>query len=534
MKTWQSVVLLVLVCFPLILFAVLGAVALWQTGGFLWSWPALPLCWAIAYFLGKRWRTGWIGLSDDDVKAQPYWTPRDEQALKIVKQHRQEVESISSQQFVDPQFYLQSAQDLALKIARHYHPQAKDPLSSLTLPEVLAAAHLALEGTETWVRRTIPAGHLLTIGQWRTLAHAPRWYRAIRNSAWGVSIVLNPASVGRLLSSRMVSEPLSRKIQDSLMLAVYQRYLQEVGFYLIEMNSGRLRLGADHYRRAVQSHWNEQGQQRREGEATRFNSATSNDKSPAADVGVRIALVGQVKAGKSSLVNALLGEQQATVDVLPQTSAVQRYRLELADSNSRLDLLDTPGYGDSDHYSRSSREFREVIAGSDLILLVVKATSPARKQDVQFLQQLNEYYGEHAQLKPVPVVAVLTHIDRLTPVKEWEPPYNWQSPVHLKEQNIREALDHVAEEFAPQIEGVIPVCCAADGREPFGVDEWLLPAITASLGEAQACSFLRNLHQETDQLEVSEIARQLYRVGKFLLKSLTVTQLGAERSNDGE
>ena len=55
-------------------------------------------------------------------------------------------------------------------------------------------------------------------------------------------------------------------------------------------------------------------------------SATDRDV-----VTVTIAVIGQVKAGKSSLVNCLLGEQRAAVDVLPLTQTVQRYDLRLED-----------------------------------------------------------------------------------------------------------------------------------------------------------------------------------------------------------
>jgi GTPase SAR1 family protein len=59
---------------------------------------------------------------------------------------------------------------------------------------------------------------------------------------------------------------------------------------------------------------------------------------------VTVALVGQVKAGKSSLVNALLGEQRARTDVLPATGGVERYQLQPPDIPTRLVLLDTVGY----------------------------------------------------------------------------------------------------------------------------------------------------------------------------------------------
>ena len=45
---------------------------------------------------------------------------------------------------------------------------------------------------------------------------------------------------------------------------------------------------------------------------------------------VTVAVVGPVKAGKSSLINAVLGDQKAAVDVVPLTASSTRYDLNQA------------------------------------------------------------------------------------------------------------------------------------------------------------------------------------------------------------
>ena len=40
-------------------------------------------------------------------------------------------------------FYVQTGQDMALELARFYHPGAADPLGERTVPEVLAVIELA-------------------------------------------------------------------------------------------------------------------------------------------------------------------------------------------------------------------------------------------------------------------------------------------------------------------------------------------------------------------------------------------------------
>ena len=46
-----------------------------------------------------------------------------------------------------------------------------------------------------------------------------------------------------------------------------------------------------------------------------------------------------------------------------------------------------------------------------------------------------------------PVLAVMTHIDLLSPALEWAPPYNWQEPERPKERQIQEALTAVREQL---------------------------------------------------------------------------------------
>ena len=56
-----------------------------------------------------------------------------------------------------------------------------------------------------------------------------------------------------------------------------------------------------------------------------------------------VTVCGQVKQGKSSLINSLLGEQRARTDVLPATNEITRYELQPEGIPTRLVLLDTVG-----------------------------------------------------------------------------------------------------------------------------------------------------------------------------------------------
>ena len=104
---------------------------------------------------------------------------------------------------------------------------------------------------------------------------------------------------------------------------------------------------------------------------------------------LQVLVVGQVKSGKSSLINALLGEMRAPVDTLPATEDVDLYECRPA-GLPRMILRDTPGYGAvadaGDPFSRLRGEIEEC----DLLLMVCTARSAARKADRELLHKIHE------------------------------------------------------------------------------------------------------------------------------------------------
>jgi hypothetical protein len=440
-----------------------------------------------------------------------HWTARDKAAWQLVEQHQQSVGTLAPDKLTDTACYLQTARDLALKLAQHYHPGVQDPVSSLTVTEILAATQLAIEDSARWVEQFVPGSHLLTVSQWRKLAQAPSWWRAASNAAWAMRIVLQPAALGRFVTTRMATASTMGQLREHALAWFHLAFLRYVGFYLIEMNSGRLRGGATRYRDAMRS------LQRDTAAATAGRAA--EDASERRATQVAIALLGQVNAGKSSVVNALLGERKATVDVLPKTKEVTRYTLRLADSADELTLLDTPGYGSAEAASSQFRETLEAASQADLVLLVMNVTNPARQLDLATFRQLNEWYASQARLKQPAIVGVLTHADGLSPMMEWNPPYDWVQPSGDKERSMAAAAHAVQEAFGGKLAAVVPVCADVDRRRDFGVQQWLLPTIIALLDDARGAAVLRNLHTDLSCGQLEALFRQLGNAGWGILKA---------------
>src|SRR5690606_21511093 len=137
----------------------------------------------------------------------------------------------------------------AQEIARIYHPKADDPVANLTLPEILAAVELASEDLAQMTERYLPAGHLLTVKHWRRIAKFPDWYSRFAMIYWPVSAVLAPATVlARYATSKMIVTPVTQVVQDNLLAWFYVCFVHRLGYYLIELNSGRLAGGANRFR----------------------------------------------------------------------------------------------------------------------------------------------------------------------------------------------------------------------------------------------------------------------------------------------
>ena len=124
---------------------------------------------------------------------------------------------------------------------------------------------------------------------------------------------------------------------------------------------------------------------------------------PAPHAGV-VAVVGRTNAGKSTLVNRLVGEKVSIVSPVVQTTRTT-VRGVLTEARGQLVLLDTPGL----HKSRTvlgtamNKAARASAGGADAVLLVCDASRPAELEDEGWMQRLAR--------SPVPVAIFLNKAD---------------------------------------------------------------------------------------------------------------------------
>ena len=121
-----------------------------------------------------------------------------------------------------------------------------------------------------------------------------------------------------------------------------------------------------------------------------------------------VAIIGKPNVGKSTLVNALLGQKIAAVSPRPQTTRVrQRGILTLPDA--QIVFVDTPGLHKSKHKLGEflNQEAQEALDGVDLILWLVDSSTSPTEEDLNIADLLNKL------TRRTQVLLVLNKVDML-------------------------------------------------------------------------------------------------------------------------
>jgi len=137
---------------------------------------------------------------------------------------------------------------------------------------------------------------------------------------------------------------------------------------------------------------------------------------------LRVIVVGQVSAGKSSVINAITDKMVAEVSVIPSTDKIVVHECKIDDMDA-IKLIDSPGLDGS---METEKLIIKEMTNSDLVFWVLKANQSARKLDSQLKTKFDEFYKKTENLtrKRPSILVLVTQVDKLPPIKEWHPPFD--------------------------------------------------------------------------------------------------------------
>ncbi|MFE0506184.1 GTPase [Peribacillus butanolivorans] len=210
----------------------------------------------------------------------------------------------------------------------------------------------------------------------------------------------------------------------------------------------------------------------------------------------RIALVGRRGSGKSSLINAMFGQERQYVSSVKSGTGKGKWLWYPSDSQPKVRLLDSRGLGESETPTEDYEEetpMDELIKAvteeqPDVFLFLIKAkeTDSRIEEDLQELSKLRKIVKDKHHYD-VPVICVITQVDEL------DPPHYKQVPFDAhpkKKQHIDEAIGLMAKRFKESeipLLNIIPICSYIDFDEKGNIEydmRWNIDLLSDYLIEA--------------------------------------------------
>ncbi len=447
---WDRLGLAAILALPLLASSVLGFVWLGERGWLLWFVLGSVGFYAIFRLMIAlaRWRTRASGESAPrelaGPEADPDWSPAEKAAFERARAR-------IDQRLREPIAWADLPAEALATVESVAADLSNGQRSALdfTLPEALLLIDQVALRYRAFLLANVPWSDRLSVRTlhwlWRKQdAALTVWETGFL--AWrGVRLVLNPA-VGLLREAeRVLATGLQDRLTEQFRRDAQAILLEEAAQAAIDLYSGRLKVSPDDLSR----------------HASRTAVPEARPEGP-----VQILLVGQTSAGKSTLLNALLGEDAAETDAAPSTDQSLAHAL---DEGARL--IDTPGLDGSDKVARA---LAAQMVTADLVLWVHRANRPGRAADVALQAEFRSAMARDPARRHPPVIHVANAADLLIP--------GWPRPENALTPEDRAALDAATS----AISGVMgaPVLAVRAESPDWNLDA-LRRAIDAVLPEAR-------------------------------------------------
>lgn len=472
----------------------LGSLWLWQNGYVLiWALATCVMVTSVYVLLSRSMRPLLEAEPAAELQDLPRtsWTKRQEEAWSAVLDLSS---AVSPERLAGRDEILALGLETVSVVAKRMHPEREDPLLHFTLPEAFAVIERASAGLREFVETHLPFGDRITVTQmmwvyrWRSiLPVVEKGY-----DIWRLVRLVNPISAATQELRERYTHQIYQMGREHVAKRLAAAFVKEVGKAAIDLYGGSLRVSG----RRLSEH---------------VSGATASDVSELDAIAaepIRILVVGQTGAGKSSLINLLTNSLDADVDVVPITRQRVAYRIAREGLPAAL-LIDTPGLGTGD----TDAELAQGAEDCDMLVLASAAPRAARARDRETLDALQRHFETLGRRRP-PVLVALTQIDRLRPFGDWSPPIDVAGGSSEKAKSIRGAMEATARELGVEIGRIVPVRIDT-AQSAYNVDA-LWAKIMEALPEAKRSRLLRCLKDASGTWNWSTVLSQAANAGRVL------------------
>lgn len=213
----------------------------------------------------------------------------------------------------------------------------------------------------------------------------------------------------------------------------------------------------------------------------------------------RIGFFGKTGAGKSSLCNALFGQEICAVsDVEACTREPQEVLLGVASRG--IKLIDVPGVGENrDRDLEYGRLYDRLLPELDLVLWVVKADDRALASDESFYRTVVKPHLDQGK----PFFIVINQVDKMEPFREWNEAERRPGP--RQAANIEAKRQALSGYFGLPLQQMLPVSAG----ERYGLVE-LVDAVIYALPKEKQITVARMVREENLREETRTHARESF------------------------
>lgn len=295
-------------------------------------------------------------------------------------------------------------QSFALEIMSRAAASASDDKRGaldFSIPEALLLVDRVAMRLRQDLRHYVPMADTIHISSLIWLwTHRARFSRGFGVARLGYSlfhlVAAAPAAVAREIQNILLGAA-TEQLKSGGEVLLKQLILEEVAAAAIDLHAGYLRFSeAEILDIELASHQTDQHHRAED------------------DLALRIMVLGQVSAGKTSLINALFDSELGETDLAPATPGLVTHEVDL--DGLAFSVVDTQGIDGS---AATNELLLREMAQSDLLLWVVRANRPARDVDLILLEAFRQRMATTPARRVPPVIVAVTAVDRLLPGWPW-------------------------------------------------------------------------------------------------------------------